>query len=202
VSPFQSPRRGAAAGLLAAAALALVLAPSAQAADCDNQVAEQPFKAWADLAGYVLVRNGAVETGAGWNLQGATRANGNESFYVHDEDDSTSLTLPAGSSATTAPICVGLDYPTLRLFARNKGSLLSTLQVEVLFKDAGGLQHALPIGAYSATSSWQPTTPLAVVANTFSLSGDHIDVAFRFTPLDALGQWAIDDVYVDPFRHG
>jgi hypothetical protein len=60
----------------------------------------------------------------------------------------------------------------------------------------------LPIGAYSATSAWQPTTPLALVANAFALSGDTVDVAFRFTPLDALGKWAIDDVYVDPFRHG
>ena len=49
MGPFQSPRRGAAAGLLAAAALALVLAPSAQAADCDSQVVEQPFKSWADV---------------------------------------------------------------------------------------------------------------------------------------------------------
>jgi hypothetical protein len=197
-----SPRRDVVAGLLAALALALALAPSAQAAGCDDQVVEQPFTAWADLAGYVLVRNGALETGAGWNLRGAARAAGNETFYVHHEDDSTSLALPAGSSATTPPICVGLDYPTLRLFARNKGSLLSTLLVEVLFQDAGGLQHALPIGAYSATSAWQPTTPLAVVANSFALSGDTVDVAFRFTPLDALGKWAIDDVYVDPFRHG
>jgi hypothetical protein len=197
-----SPRRDVVAGLLAALALALALAPSAQAAGCDDQVVEQPFTAWADLAGYVLVRNGALETGAGWGLRGAARAAGNETFYVHDEDDSTSLALPAGSSATTAPICVGLDYPTLRLFVRNKGSLLSTLLVEVLFQDAGGLQHALPIGAYSATSAWQPTTPLALVANVFALSGDTVDVAFRFTPLDALGKWAIDDVYVDPFRHG
>jgi hypothetical protein len=197
-----SPRRDAVAGLLAAAALGLALAPSAQAAGCDDQVAEQPFTAWADLARYVLVRNGALETGAGWDLRGAGRTAGNETFYVHHEDDSTSLALPVGSSVTTPPICVGLDYPTLRLFARNKGSLLSTLLVEVLFQDAGGLQHALPIGAYSATSAWQPTTPLALVANVFALSGDTVDVAFRFTPLDALGKWAIDDVYVDPFRHG
>jgi hypothetical protein len=203
MSLFTSPRRDAVAGLLAAAALALVLAPAAWAADCDGQVTEQPFAPWADLAGYVLVSNGTVETGAHWNLEGgAARSAGNEPFYVHDEDDSTSLALPAGSSATTAPVCVGLDYPTMRLFARNKGSLLSTLAVEVLFQDAGGKQHALPIGAYSATSAWQPTTPLAVVANSFALSGDTVDVAFRFTPLDALGKWAIDDVYVDPFRRG
>ena len=198
-----SRRRDTVAGLLVTAALALVLAPAAWAADCDGQVTERPFTPWADLAHYVLVPNGTVERGAQWKFaDGAVRSAGNEPFYVHDEDDSTSLALPAGSSATTAPICVGLEYPTLRLFARNKGSLLSTLLVEVLFQDAGGVQRALPIGAYSATSTWQPTTPLAVVANLFSLSGGTVDVAFRFTPLDAFGKWAIDDVYVDPFRRG
>jgi hypothetical protein len=198
-----SPRRHAVAGLLAAAALALALPSAASAADCEGQVTERPFTRWADLANYVLVPNGTVEKGAQWNLErGAARSAGNEPFYVHDNDDATRLDLPAGSSATTAQICVGLDYPTLRLFARNKGSLLSTLLVEVLYQDAGGVQHALPIGAYSATSAWQPTTPLAVVANSFALSGDTVDVAFRFTPLDSLGKWAIDDVYVDPFRHG
>ena len=43
---------------------------------------------------------------------------------------------------------------------------------------------------------------LAVVANLFTLlPGTHDDVAFGFTSLDD-GSWWIDDVYVDPFRHG
>ena len=199
-----SPSRDAAAGLLAVAALALAPAPAARAASCDGQVAEQPFRPWADLATYVLAPNGAVEEGAGWKLEdGAARSAGNETFHVHDQDDAKSLALPAGSSATTAPMCVGLEHPTLRLFARNGGSPLSTLLVEVLFEDVAGRQRALPIGAFVGTPAWQPTTPLPVVANLFSaLPGENIEVAFRFTPSGAAGRWAIDDVYVDPFRHG
>ena len=176
----------------------------AEAAGCDGQVAERPFTPWADLAGYVLVRNGTFEADTGWELEGgAARSAGNETFHVHDADDATSLALPAGSSATTAPMCVGLEHPTLRLFARNRGSLASPLLVEVLFEDVTGGSRALPIGAYFGTSAWQPTTPLAVIANLFSLlPGEYVEVAFRFTPLDDTGRWAIDDVYVDPFRHG
>jgi hypothetical protein len=203
--------RAQAAGALAATALALSFVPSAQAADvtatdsaaCEGQVVEQPFTRWADPANYVLVRNGTIESGTGWDLHGgAVRASGNETFYVHDEDDARSLALPSGSSATTAPMCVGLEHPTLRLLARNRGSVFSSLLVEVLFKDATGTTRAVPIGAYLGTSSWQPTIPLAVLANLFALPpGDHVDVAFRFTPRGS-GDWSIDDVYVDPFRHG
>ena len=199
------------AAALAATALALSFVSSAQSADltatlsaaCEGQVTEQPFTRWADPASYVLVRNGAAESGSSWNLQGgAARTSGNETFYVHDEDDSRSLTLPLGSSATTAPMCVGLEHPTLRLLARNRGSVLASLLVEVLFTDATGKSRAAPIGAYFGTSSWQPTLPLPVLANLTALPpGDHVDVAFRFTPQPG-GEWSIDDVYVDPFRHG
>jgi hypothetical protein len=201
-----------AAGALAATAFALSSLPAAQAAAvtstasaaCEGQVVEQPFTRWADLANYVLVPNGTVENGTGWNLQaGAARISRNEPFYVHDEDDARSLELPAGSSATTAPMCVGLEHPTLRLFARNGGSVLSSLLVEVLFEDATGTTRAVPIGALLGASSWQPTIPLAVLANLRALlpPGDHVEVAFRFTPRGT-GNWSIDDVYVDPFRHG
>jgi hypothetical protein len=193
-------------GLLAATALTLVFTPSAHAAalgSCDGQVPEQPFLPWADPSAYVLVPNGTIEQGARWNLKGgAIRVAGNETHYVHDSGDTTSLSLPPGSSATTAPMCVGVEHPTLRLVARNRGSALSLLLVEVLFEDLTGHKRALPIGAYVGASSWQPTAPLAVVANLFTLlPGTDVEVAFRFTPRDG-GDWSIDDVYVDPFRHG
>jgi hypothetical protein len=201
-----SVSRGVLPGLLAATALTLVLASSAHAAapgSCDGQVAEQPFLPWADPSNYVLVPNGTVERGSSWNLKGgATRVAGNETHFVHSSGDTSSLSMPPGSSATTASLCVDVEHPTLRLVARNRGSALSSLLVEVLFEDATGHKQAVPIGAYLGGSPWQPTAPLAVVANLFTLlPGTHDDVAFRFTPKDG-GDWSIDDVYVDPFRHG
>jgi hypothetical protein len=205
IRPFSFPW-GVLPGLLAATALTLVLAPSAHAAtpgSCDGQVPEQPFLPWADPSSYVLVPNGSVEQGARWNLKGgAVRVAGNETHYVHDSGDTSSLSMPPGSSATTAPMCVDVEHPTLRLVARNRGSLASLLLVEVLFDDLTGRKQALPIGTYLGAASWQPTAPLAIVANLFTLlPGTHADVAFRFTSRDG-GDWAIDDVYVDPFRHG
>ena len=99
------------------------------------------------------------------------------------------------ASASSTPRCASSPATAARW--------LAPLLVEVLFEDVTGRHRALPIGAYFGTSAWQPTTPLAVVANLFSLlPGEYVDVAFRFTPLGDAGRWAIDDVYVDPFRHG
>src|SRR4051812_29133396 len=136
---------------LVLAALSFVLAvaaPAAQAGplvesatDCTTGVVETPFKRWLDPLGYSLVPGGSFENGAsGWTLGTASVATGNESFYVHDRGDSKSLSVPRGGSVTTPTVCVGIDKPFLRFFARSSGGLLSlsTLKVEVQFETAGG----------------------------------------------------------------
>ena len=199
-------RAGVAAVAAAAATLALA-APAAHAGllvssatGCPAERLEQPFLRWADPFQYVLAPDGTVESAGAWRLAGAALVEGNESFYVHAPDERRSLALPPGSSATTGPMCVGIGHPTLRLFARNRGALLSTLVVEVIFDDALGLRHAVPIGAVVAGGAWSPTLPLPVVASLLPLlPGERTAVRFRFTPLGG-GDWQIDDIYVDPYR--
>jgi hypothetical protein len=93
----------------------------------------------------------------------------------------------------------------MRFFARNTGSPLSTLKVEVLYTAKGGKQRSLTVLPHVATSAWLPTLPvpfLANVTNVLSLDGLTTNVAFRFTPQDGLlgkGNWRIDDLYVDPW---
>ena len=188
-------------GLTASAAHGGVLVSSA--ASCDSYRFEQPFLRWADPAQYVFAPNGGFERGArGWTLTGGARiVAGNESYRVHGRRDSVSLSLPPGSSATSGAMCVGIEHPTLRLFTTNRGALMSMLAVEVLFEDATGAVHSLPIGLLAATSAWRPSVQMPVVANLLPLlPGERTAVAFRFTPLGASGQWRIDDTYVDPYR--
>jgi hypothetical protein len=198
----------AAASAIATVALA---APSAQAGvlvssatDCEDQVLEQPFTRWLDPMSYTLVRGGSFEDGApGWTLGSASVVAGNESFKVRDAGDAHSLRIPAGRSVTSASICVGLDHPTMRFFARSEagsllGSVTSALAVEVLFEDAAGNVRSLPIGATALNTKWHPTLPLPVLANLLPvLPDERTAVAFRFRAVGG-SAWRIDDVYVDP----
>jgi hypothetical protein len=166
---------------------------------------EQPFVRWLDVFSYAQMPNGGLEEGSsGWKLTGgANVVAGNESFYVHSSDDSRSLSLPSGSSATTSTVCTSATSPTLRFFARNTGSLLSTLKVDALYTDASGQPRSLTVGLLVGGSSWQPTLPIAFLANLLSpplLTDGTMDVAFRFTPQGVLSGWKLDDVYVDPFK--
>jgi hypothetical protein len=192
--------------LLTAVGACLFLAPAAQAGpvlasatDCDAQVLEQPFLPWADPASYVLAPGGTFESAdSGWSLSGgAAVADGNESFNAHGAGEVASLALPAGSSATSRSMCIGVEHPTLRLFARRGGG--GTLKVEVLFTDAQGTPRALPINYVTGTGAWQPTAAMPIFVNFAVPAGDKTAVAFRFTPQGG-ADWRIDDVYVDPYR--
>ena len=177
--------------LLAATAPVAQAGPLVQAAeDCDTENLDRAFLPWLDFANYTLAPGGSMEGGAtGWSLSGASVVAGNEPFHVHGDDDASSLALPAGSSATTAAICVGLEHPTLRFFARSSGSLttlaLSSLKVDVLFQGAAGNVVTLPIGIAPAAlhTQWRPTLPVPIIANLLPLlPGERTAVAFRFTP--------------------
>jgi hypothetical protein len=192
-----------ATGLGAETANAGILVTSEAAKNCSTQVLEQPFKRWADYAKYTLVPGGNFESGApSWTLSKSKVVSGNESFYVRSSRDSRSLSLGASGVATSRPVCVGLEHPTLRFFARNSGLLTSALTVEVLFETQLGAVLAAPIGVVPAlTTKWTPTLPLLTVANLLPLlPGQKTAVAFRFRAVGLGGNWQIDDVFVDPHK--
>lgn len=173
--------------------------------DCGTEVFEQPFLRWLDPFKYVLAPDGGFEEGAaGWTLAGgASVVAGNEPYRVRGADDAHSLSLPMGSSATSPPMCIGLDGPTARLFVSNSGSVLSSLRVDVVSRNALGLQTTFPAGVLLGTRAWQPTLPFPVLVNVTSLgfvANETTNVSFRFTPMGVLGGWKIDDLYVDPFK--
>ncbi len=175
----------------------------ASASDCDAQELSQPFAPWLDPASYTLAPDGGFEDGgSSWDLAGgSTVVSGNEPYHVRDRGDSNSLKVTSGSSATSSAMCVGIEHPTLRFFARNSGSPRSTLGVNVKFEDAFGNVHSLPIGVVNSNGSWQPTLPMVIGVNLLPLlPGERTAVAFEITAYGMGGDWRIDDVYVDPYR--
>lgn len=192
---------GAAAAIAAAAAVAApaqagVLTKSAT--DCADPTLSQPFKPWLDGSYYKLVDNGTFETGAdGWTLTGGARVVDGTASQRVSGAGSKSLLLPAGSSATTPPVCVGLNEPIMRYFTRKNSGLLSTMSVWVDVQTSLNIWVTLPLGV-DLGGGWHPSAPYLVLANLLPLlPPDQTAVRFRFAPLLG-GSWQIDDVYVDP----
>jgi hypothetical protein len=189
-------------GAIAAPASAGILTASER--DCGDETLTQPFAQFGDQANYKLVENGSFENGTdGWMLAGGARVvSGNEPWKVGGSDHGRSLVLPAGSTAISPVSCVGLAEPTMRFFAKkNRAPLLgiSTLAVSVYVKTSLGLTVPVPVGVVLGNGQWKPTPPMLIVANLLPLlPGDRTPVAFQFTPV--LGDWQIDDLYVDPYR--
>ena len=169
--------------------------------------ASQPFLRFLDPLPYTLVPDGGFEAGgAGWDLDGGARVvSGNEPFGLSGAG-SRSLYLPAGSSATSPAMCVGLVLPIVR-FVSSGGGLLTYLQVEALYRDAAGRQRSVVLlpGALPTGSRWAPTLPLLQLGgllNAATLNGVTTQMQFRFTPRGLLGggNWKIDSLFVDPWK--
>jgi hypothetical protein len=198
--PFRTMVIGA--SLLALLVLALSAA-SAQA--CSYPGAAPVFAPWGDQHDYALAPEGGFEAGGkGWSLRGgAAVVAGNESYQLNGSADSNSLALPAGSSATSPPVCMSIDTPLIRFMVRNTGDPSSRIRVEATYSLLG-LVRTNVVNSVSAGSSWEPTKQMSTVLGLSTIVGTILPSAIqvRITPLDSTGRWQVDDLYVDPFaRH-
>jgi ABC-type amino acid transport substrate-binding protein len=200
--------------LLALAVGVLLAASASRAAAADGSLlgcgyaAERPFLRFLDPLPYTLAPDGGFEAGAaGWQLSGGARVvSGNEPFALAGPG-TKSLQIPAGGSATSPPMCVGLILPVVR-FVATGGALLSTLKVEAVWTDSAGQKRSLELLPFvlGGSRSWLPTLPLLQLGgalNALTLNGLTTDMSFRFTPRAGLfgsGTWKIDDIYVDPWK--
>ena len=227
MSPKPKVSRLAFHAFLLGVAVLLVGAPTAQAGvldnpvGCDTYLLERPFLRWENPVAfdYARVPDGGFEHRArDWQLtNGARVVRGNESYYVNRRTDSLSLYLPAGSEAISPAMCAGVEYPTLRLFTRNKGGSTPTLKVEMAYELAGNVVwvELLPLlgppetgqpfvgTALTADKRWGPTLPMVLLTALSvplgTTEGTSV-IAFRFSP-QGNADWWIDDAYVDPYRH-
>jgi hypothetical protein len=189
--------------LLAGPASAGVLVKTANG--CQSTALSQPFSAWGDGANYFLAPGGGFEgSTTGWGMTGSTHVVTDNEPWKVSGSGSHALHIPSGETATTPTICVGLDHPTIRFFARRTSGLplLASLAVSVQVETSLGLVLTVPVNAVLlSNSNWAPTGKMLLVANLLPLlPGELTPVRLKFTSL--LGDFRIDDVYVDPFmRH-
>jgi hypothetical protein len=175
----------------------LLAAPAAQAdvvdlSACNSNALSQPFLPWADPSSYELAPGGAFSDSS-WTLSGrAGLVSGGEPWAVTGTPSSSSLSLPAGSSATSPLTCVNAAYPTVRYFVGGSG----LLAVSMVYNGV-----AIPAGVAVAGGGWAPS-PVAVTASavTGALNGGTANVSLRFTSL--LGSPKVSDAFIDPYgRH-
>lgn len=194
-----------------AAALAATASPAnagvlVESADtCIAESFDTVFSPWLDPANYTLAPGGQAESADGWaSLGGGQIVDGNEPWHVVSADDSKSLQLRSGQRATTDTACVGIEYPTVRFFARSTGTgLLSSLQVSVTTETSLGLPVTLPVGTVLPTAgSWTPSLPMVLAPSLLPLlPGAKTPVRLHFEPVGS-GTWQVDDVHIDPWRRG
>ena len=170
----------------------------------------QAFAPWKDYAAYAYAPNGGFESGStGWSLAGGAKVvAGNSTFFTHGKGERYSLSLPAGSSATSPPMCISLFSSKMRFFAANAGSSSSKLRVQIVY--GGGVSGLLSlvtktlglsdVGYVTAGDAWQPSAPIGMLSGTLPLLTQYVQ--FRFLPADRTGSWLMDDVYLDPLVHG
>jgi hypothetical protein len=196
-------QRAVRAGLaLAALALALFPPASAAASACPAQATAQRFLRWGDLGWYAPLPDSGFESGGAWTLAGgAAVLAGNEPFFIGSPADAHSLSLPSGASAASAPLCLSLGSPTLRLLVRNQGDATARLTVSATITDALGFTRTVTLASLVGSVQWAPSAPVAVLVDAVSALAPE-QISFRFEPADAGGRWTIDDVYVDPYGKG
>jgi hypothetical protein len=178
-------------------ATALLVAPAAQANvvelnPCNSNALSQPFLRWLDPARYELAPGGAFGD-TSWTLRsGASLVSGGEPWAVAGAPSSSSLSLPAGSSADSPATCVNAAYPTIRFFVSGVG----VVGVNVVYNGI-----VIPSGVVVAGRSWAPG-PVAVTGSavTGALNGGTAQMSLRLTGL--LGDPKVSDVWIDPHRSG
>jgi hypothetical protein len=182
----------------------------ASALSCVSGATEQPFAAFGDRNYYFLVPGGNFETGAGgWNLGGAGVVSDQEPWNANGDGGTRALGIPAGRSVVAPAVCVGVDDPTMRLFAhRSGGGLLapaSQLVVTARVVTSLGNVAEIPVGTITTltnATTWKPTPAQLVLPSlTPILPGARTPIQFRFTAVGT-SAWVIDDVFVDPRYRG
>jgi hypothetical protein len=197
--PIRIPRlaRIGFAGVIAS--LALAAPASAATGSCGGSLGT-PFSPWGDTNLYTLAPHGDMESGSGWTFAGGAKlVSGSEPFKATGKLGVASLAIPTGGSATTPPICLSINHPTFRFFARAAQGAAASLRAEAATRTP--YLQVVGLGAVNGTTAWAPAPALSTGAESLILDPTGtISVRIRLTA--DYGSWNVDDVFVDPRKMG
>jgi hypothetical protein len=170
-------------------------------AECGYDDPSAVFAAWGDPALYALAPGGDLSSTEDWTLDKRARV-------VTDADPfsgaAQSLELPKDAEAGTPAMCVNLDNPTLRFFARDVGGNgKSNLKVDMLYEDFDGHVKHMTVAKLRVGSEWQPSLILPIYVNMLALASPTgltaVALEFKAEGLQKDEVLSISSIYVDPF---
>jgi hypothetical protein len=168
---------------------------------CVDPVVAAHLSPFGDKRDYFVAPGGDFEgTTAGWQLDGRAKVvAGNEPFDVLGKG-SSSLQLPAGSSATSPEFCVDLNYPTFRFLATQQQLAADAgLQVDVIYPEIvkGNVHQA---AAYAPQKEWKLMKDVKLDPQRAGKKAGWRRVALRFrVPATKKGAvWNVDNILIDP----
>jgi hypothetical protein len=197
-NPLSPRRRRLAAGVAATAALAPAAPAQAATQPCGDEPLQQAFAGFGDSDWYFLAPGGGFEDGAdGWSLGGgAALVDSTDPFGLGGAGDRSSLALPRGATATSAPFCIRPDSRTVRWVHRGSARG-GVLLVEVQHLETGARSPGRVVDVVRGSGDWQPSRRVSIpLWGTGAREDGFAIVALKFTALS--GDWAIDDLFVDP----
>lgn len=185
-------------GWAAAALVALGIAPAAAAAACPDQPVSMAFAAWGDTSDYFLAPGGDFE-GYGTSWYGGSLMAGNEPFYLAGGGDRQSLRIAAETTVVSPAFCADVRHPDFRFVARpldawNPGSL----DVLVRFRDRWGGTQTWQMWTMAGVQYWT-ASPRVRLMRDLPLP-DSGETTARVIFRARGGAWAVDDVFIDPYR--
>jgi hypothetical protein len=183
---------GAAALLTPSIADAVSPTPVVGLNACNLSALSHPFAPWLDYASYELAPGGDFESST-WSLTGGAKlVAGSEPYAATGTLGSSSLSLPAASSAQSPPTCVDATDPSIRFFIAGIGS------VAVHLVEGSSM---IPAGVAVAGGEWAPTPEMLTSSAALgATSGGTAQVSVVLTALS--GSSRIDDVFIDPWSRG
>ena len=195
--------RGRLVAVVAATVATLFGVPAAAQAACPSAATAKAFSAFGDSADYSLLSNGAFESGTGgWSLSGASVVSGNESFKVRASTDAKSLAIGARGRVVSPAFCVSTDHPSFRFFAKRTSGTWGVLNVSLRWKVDGATSETV-VGSVTTGPEWTPTQSFSLSQILGLWNADQVGTAqIVLDPEDYGGDWAIDDVYIDPYTRG
>jgi hypothetical protein len=191
-------RHGRLARCLTVAAIAFGALPATAAAACPDQPTSMVFAPWGDTSDYFLAAGGDFEGDATLWSGGSLMA-GNDPFYLAGGGDTQSLSIAAGATASSPTFCADVRHPDFRFVARPLNPHEpGTLDVFVRFRDWSSVWRTWHMATLSGIRFWTASDKIRLMRDLPLPNSGQTTARVQFR---ANGDaWAIDDVFIDPYR--